>query len=70
MQLIAPLIKSELAFYHIQVNLFIDLVERLLEEGKLCLYKPDEFHKEYPEKAKTTISQLAALEGLKRHLRS
>ena len=55
MQLVASLIKSASAFYHLQVNLFIDLVERLIEEGKLSLYQPNEFRMEYPGKAKTTI---------------
>ena len=68
-QLIEPLIKSSSTFYHLQVNLFAELVERLLEEGKLSLNNPEEFHKLYPNKVKTTVARLAGLESLRNFLR-
>ena len=64
------MIKSTSAFHHLQVNLFAELVEQLLEEGKLSLSDPEEFHRKYPGRPKSTVVKLAGLQGLKRFLQN
>ena len=39
-QLVSATVKSASAFYHLQVNIFLELVEELLEVGRLSINNP------------------------------
>ena len=69
-KLVADSVTSAKTIYYLQVNLFHELVEELLEIGRLSVNNIDKFHQKYPGLHRTTISDLADLEQLGKILRS
>ena len=67
-KLVADSVTSSTTIYYLQVNLFHELVEELLEAGRLSVNNIDKFRARYPGQSRTTISDLAELEQLDKML--